>query len=59
MSTASIAGGAGKLAFAAALHHVFIGVVIVACIGMVTSWFLKEIPLQNRSDDTPPPPPAH
>lgn len=58
VSTASIAGGAGKLAFAAALHHVFLGVVVVACLAMVVSWFLKEIPLQNRSDD-PPQPPAH
>jgi len=57
VNTASIAGGTGKLAFAAALHHVFIGVVIVAVMAMVTSWFLKEIPLQHRSDT--PPPPSH
>ncbi len=60
VNTASIGGGAGKLAFAAALHHVFLGVVIVACLAMVTSWFLKEVPLQSRSDDeAPPPPPVH
>jgi hypothetical protein len=58
VSTATIGGGATKLAFAAALHHVFIGVVAVACLAMVVSWFLKEIPLQSRSDD-PPPPPVH
>lgn len=59
VSTATIGGGAAKLAFAAALHHVFIGVVAVACLAMVVSWFLKEIPLQSRSDDDPPPPPVH
>ncbi|MBA3860051.1 MAG: MFS transporter [Cyanobacteria bacterium PR.3.49] len=53
VNTTSIAGG--KVAFAAALHQVFIGVVIVAAIAMVVSWFLKEIPLQQRSDDSPPP----
>ena len=53
VNTTSIAGG--KVAFAAALHQVFLGVVIVAVIAMVVSWFLKEIPLQQRSDDAPPP----
>lgn len=56
VNSASITGGASKLAFAAALHNVFLGVVIVAVVAMVVSWFLKEIPLQSRNDDTVLPP---
>jgi EmrB/QacA subfamily drug resistance transporter len=57
----SAAGNSGdsKVAFASSLHGVFIGVAIIAVVAMVISWFLKEIPLQRRANDEPPPPPSH
>jgi len=56
VNSASMAGAADKLAFAASLHSVFVSGLVVAVLAMVISWFLKEVPLQRRDDNTPPPP---
>lgn len=56
-TTNAVTSASARASFAASLHTVFFGVVIVAVCAAIGSWFLREIPLRHRSDDSPMPEP--